>query len=108
MNFSRNETTLVVVAVAFVCVMSTMRGMLATVTSVPLAGQALQILGLIYLARWAWTRWRPPGEWTLPPLPSWLPNSLPPLPSWPPNTAAPIKPTFSPTIKPMQTPTRGP
>ena len=78
MNFSRDETTLVVVAVAFVCVMSTMRGMLSTVTSIPLAGQALQVLGLIYLAQWAWARWRPRGAWTLPPMPSWPPYAAAP------------------------------
>ena len=64
MSPTLNEMTLVAVAVALVCVMSTMRGLLATITGVPLVGQALQVLGLVYLAQLAWARWRPSTDET--------------------------------------------
>ena len=65
-KLSRDEMTLAAVAVAFVCIMSTMRGMLATLTAIPLAGQALQVLGLVYLAQLAWARWKPSAKLSWP------------------------------------------
>jgi threonine/homoserine/homoserine lactone efflux protein len=51
-----DELGFVGIAVVLVCVLSTARGVLATVTAVPLVAQALQLLGLAFLAQLAWRR----------------------------------------------------
>ena len=62
------------VAIAVICAVSTLRGALSTVTTVPFVGQALQVLGAVYLVQLAWQQW---GTGRVPNIAAWLPTPLP-------------------------------
>lgn len=53
------DTKFVGIAVLVFCVLAAGRGVLATLTTIPLVGPALQVIGLVTVARWAWAKWRP-------------------------------------------------
>jgi len=74
MNIS--SSTMIMVAVIVMCAVSTLRGALTTVTTVPFVGQALQVLGVVFLVQLAWTRW---GGQNMPNISAWLPTPLPTL-----------------------------
>ena len=44
------------VALVVMCALSTVRGAMASITTMPFVAQALQVLGLVYLAQMAWAR----------------------------------------------------
>jgi threonine/homoserine/homoserine lactone efflux protein len=52
----RNETTLILLAVVVVCAVSVLRGLLASVTSIPMASQTLQLAGLTFITYLLWMR----------------------------------------------------
>jgi len=76
MNSYPNSTILV--AIGVICAVSTLRGALSTVTTVPFVGQALQVLGAVYLVQLAWQQWGTKG---VPDIKAWLPTPLPTPPS---------------------------
>ena len=50
------------VALVVMCALSTVRGAMASITTMPFVAQALQVLGLVYLAQMAWARVGGPGR----------------------------------------------
>lgn len=53
----QDEMNFVGVALLVFCALASARGILSTITTVPLVGQALQVMGLVYVAQLAWKNW---------------------------------------------------